>query len=251
MKRTSPLALLALTGLLLTACGGSETPQSGDTTKPTVTLTASPSNVQPGGTVTLTATASDNVGVFKVSFYRGTTLVNEDTTAPYTVTDTVPGTASSTLTYRAVASDAAGNSAEATATVKVDIDPNEPNDSVAASTLLNIGTPINGFIGGQDRDMDYFKFTATAGDMLKLTVKSTSIDPKSTLDPYVEILLADGKTVLEKDDDGGADLESEIRFNVPTTGTYYVALTSFDIHDDPKAKDDKPTNTYQIALTRR
>lgn len=99
--------------------------------------------------------------------------------------------------------------------------------------------------------MDYFKFSATEGDRLMLTVKSTSIDAKSTLDPYVQILLADGKTVLEKDDDGGADLESEIRLNVPQTGTYYVALTSFGIHDDSEATDDKLTNTYQIALTNR
>ncbi|CAM3243199.1 Uncharacterized protein DR_A0282 [Deinococcus saxicola] len=121
MKRSSPLAFLALTGFLLTACGGSETPQTGDTTKPTVSLTASPSSVQPGDTVTLTASASDNVGVFKVSFYQGTTLINEDSIAPYTATTTVDSAASGTVTYRAVASDAAGNTAEATATVSVNV----------------------------------------------------------------------------------------------------------------------------------
>jgi hypothetical protein len=87
--------------------------------------------------------------------------------------------------------------------------------------------------------------------MLKLTVKSVSVDPSSTLDPYVMILMPDGKTVLEKDDDGGAGLESEIRFNAPVAGTYTVVVTSFIIHDDPSATDDKATNTYQIALTRR
>lgn len=133
----------------------------------------------------------------------------------------------------------------------VRIDPNEPNDSVAAATSLLVGTPMNGTIAGQDRDMDYFKFSATEGDKLMLTVKSTSIDSKSTLDPYVQILMPDGKTVVEKDDDGGADLESAIRFNVPQTGTYYVALTSFDIYDDAEATDNKITNTYQIALTNR
>ena len=222
-----------------------------DTTKPTVQLEAAPKTVTFTGTVTLTSTASDNVGVTKVTFYKGTTVISNDTTAPYTFDDNVTAANNGTLSYRAVAADDAGNTAEATTTVKIDIDPNEPNDSVSAATALTVGKPVNGSIAGQARDMDYFKFDATAGDQLMLTVKTTSINPGSTLDPYVRILLADGNTVLEKDDDGGTALESEIRFNVPQTGTYYVALTSFDIQDDPKAADDTITNTYQIALTSR
>jgi hypothetical protein len=222
-----------------------------DVTKPTVSLIAVPAVVAAAGEITLTATASDNTGVTKVTFYRSDKEIGSDTTAPYEFKDSVTAADNGTLNYRAVAADAAGNTAEATATVKVDIDPNEPNDSVTAATPLVISTPINGSIAGQARDTDYFKFSVTAGERLRLTVKSTSINPGSTLDPYVEILLPDGKTVLEKDDDGGADLESEILFNVPQTGTYYVAVTSFDIHDDAQATDNKITNTYQIALTRR
>ncbi|QLG09772.1 pre-peptidase C-terminal domain-containing protein [Deinococcus sp. D7000] len=248
MKRSSPLAFLALTGLLLTACGSTA---PGDTTPPTITLTATPTTVAAAGSVTLTAEASDDMGVTKVTFYRGDTEINTDTVAPYEFKDNVTAAQNGDVVYRAVASDAAGNKGEATAAVTVRIDPNEPNDSVAAATSLLVGTPMNGTIAGQDRDMDYFKFSATEGDKLMLTVKSTSIDSKSTLDPYVQILMPDGKTVVEKDDDGGADLESAIRFNVPQTGTYYVALTSFDIYDDAEATDNKITNTYQIALTNR
>ncbi|AIZ44208.1 hypothetical protein QR90_02430 [Deinococcus radiopugnans] len=222
-----------------------------DVTKPTVSLKAVPTIVMAAGEISLTADASDNVGVTKVTFYRGDKEIGIDTTAPYEFKDSVTAADNGTLNYRAVAADAAGNSAEATAMVKVDIDPNEPNDSTATATPLMVGKPINGSIAGQDRDMDYFKFDAAEGDKLMLTVKSTSIDSNSTLDPYVQILMPDGKTVVEKDDDGGADLESAIRFNVPQKGTYYVALTSFDIYDDAEATDNKITNTYQIALTNR
>ena len=83
-----------------------------------------------------------------------------------------------------------------------------------------------------------------------MTVKG-AVFPGGTLDPYVMVLLADGKTVLEQDDDGGLGLDSEIRFNVPATGTYIIAVTSFAIHDDPAASDNLPTNLYQLALTRR
>lgn len=248
MNRLRMLSALALTGMMLASCG--PTP---DTTAPVVTLTATPEALVASGTINLTATASDEGGIRKVTFYRGTTVLCEDMQAPYACTDTVNAANNGTVTYRAVATDVAGNMAEATDSVTVAIaDANEPNDSIAAATTLTIdGTAINGAIAAQPRDMDYFKFDAAAGDMLKLTVKSVSVNSGSTLDPYVEILMPDGKTILEKDDDSGVGLESEIRFNAPATGTYTVIVTSFDIHDDPEAADDKATNTYQIALTRR
>ncbi|EYB67381.1 peptidase-like protein [Deinococcus phoenicis] len=324
-----------------------------DVEKPQVSLTATPQTLTAAGSVKLVATASDNVGVTKVTFYRGDTKIGEDTSAPYEATDNLTAANNGTVTYRAVAMDAAGNSATTTTTVTVNVpvtpppadttkpkvkvtaqpaqlllpgqvtftadvtddrgvvrvdfydngrlvladtaapyavsrtygyadngqhiitvraydqqgnmgetsltftvaigeaDALEPNDSIATPVSLNIGTPLQGTVFGQDRDFDYFKFDAEAGDMLKLTVKSVSVNPASTLDPYVMILMPDGKTVLEKDDDSGTGMESEIRFNVPQTGTYYVVVTSFDIHDEPDASDNKATNTYQIALTRR
>ncbi len=223
-----------------------------DVTKPTVSLTATPSTVTAAGNVTLTATASDNVGVTKVDFYDNDVLIGTDMTAPFSVARAYIYGDNGMHTIKAVASDAQGNVAETTTSVTVAIaDANEPNDSLAAATPLPIDMPLNGAIAAQGRDFDYFKFDAVSGDMLKLTVKSVSFDAKSTLDPYVQILMPDGKTVLEADDDGGVGLESEIRFNVPETGTYTVVVTSFDIHDNVQATDDKATNTYQIALTRR
>lgn len=127
----------------------------------------------------------------------------------------------------------------------------EPNDSAAAANLLTVGTRLNGRIAGQPRDVDSFKFSAEAGAQLRLTVLSVGVDPASTLDPYVQILLPDGFTVLEHDDDSGAGLESELRFNVTQSGTYFVTVTSFSIHDDEQASDDREGNTYQLALTRR
>lgn len=136
------------------------------------------------------------------------------------------------------------------------IDSNEPNDSVATAAPLEVGKPLNGAIAGQARDHDYFKFSAKAGDMLRLTVRGASAVPGSTLDPYVMILMPDGKTVLERDDDSGANMDSDIRFNVPADGTYTVVVTSFKIQEakglpGKEVSDDLPTNLYQISLTKR
>ncbi|WP_027463900.1 Ig-like domain-containing protein [Deinococcus ficus] len=224
-----------------------------DTTAPTVVGAAVPSILTMPGTATFTATATDDRGVTKVEFYDNGTLIATDTEAPYTTSRAYAFADNGVHTINFKAYDAQGNVGTESAIVTVAItDANEPNDSIDLATTLTIGgTPIDGTVAGQGRDMDYFKFDAAAGDMLKLTVKSVSVNSGSTLDPYVEILMPDGKTILEKDDDSGVGLESEIRFNAPATGTYTVIVTSFDIHDDPEAADDKATNTYQIALTRR
>ena len=54
---------------------------SADTTKPTVSLGTSSTNVTTAGSITLTATASDNVGVTKVEFLDGSSKLGEDSSA--------------------------------------------------------------------------------------------------------------------------------------------------------------------------
>jgi hypothetical protein len=84
---------------------------SSDATAPTVSASESGSS----GTITLSATASDNVGVTKVEFYVDGVLKGTDTATPFTMT-----LASSTLTngshsLTAKAYDAAGNVGSSTA----------------------------------------------------------------------------------------------------------------------------------------
>src|SRR6185503_18636590 len=64
-----------------------------DTTPPSVSIT-SPLNgatVKHGGTITIAASASDNVGITKVVFSYNNTVLTTDTTAPYTAPWSVPG----------------------------------------------------------------------------------------------------------------------------------------------------------------
>ena len=93
----------------LTVTVSNTTAPAPDTTAPTITLTA-PTAGAVSGTVTVTATASDNIGVAGVQFLLdGALLGAEDTTTPYSVSwDTTTATnASHTLLARA--RDAAGN----------------------------------------------------------------------------------------------------------------------------------------------
>jgi hypothetical protein len=106
-----------------------------DTTPPTVSLTSPAAGATVSGTITVTATASDNVGVAGVQFLLdGAALGAEDTTSPYSVSwnTTTAVNGSHTLSVRA--RDVAGNQTT-TATVAVTVNnvaPPPPTGLVAA-----------------------------------------------------------------------------------------------------------------------
>ena len=81
----------------------------GDSTAPTTTLTAPTSGSVISGTLLVSATAMDNVGVTKVEFYAGTTLLGSDTTAPYSVQWNTTPVANGAYSLISKAYDAAGN----------------------------------------------------------------------------------------------------------------------------------------------
>ena len=78
-----------------------------DNSAPTVSLTAPAAGANVKGTVSVTASASDNVGVSKVEFYVDGVLKGTDTTSPYRYS-WVTGTNGSYTIY-AKAYDAAEN----------------------------------------------------------------------------------------------------------------------------------------------
>src|ERR1041384_2997621 len=85
-------------------------PQPVDNTSPTAALTSPTNGATVSGTLTLSGTASDNVGVTRVEFYRdATNLLGTVTTAPYSWsfnTTTIPNGSHS---FTCKAYDAAGN----------------------------------------------------------------------------------------------------------------------------------------------
>jgi hypothetical protein len=86
------------------------TNQTSDTTAPTVSLTTPAAGATVGGTVTISATAADNIGVTAVQFtLNGVNLGSADTTAPYAISWSTTGAANGSHALRAIARDAAGN----------------------------------------------------------------------------------------------------------------------------------------------
>lgn len=130
-----------------------------DTTAPTVAVTAPANSAIVSGTVSVTASASDNVGVSKVEFYVNSILAATDTVSPFAYSWNTALAANGTYSIMAKAYDSAGNvgqSVYVSTTVKNTITPpagtltavfgnaagsNYPN--TVADTYLNLNTGVN------------------------------------------------------------------------------------------------------------
>ena len=120
-------------------------PPPADTTPPAVSVTSPANGATISGTVTLTASASDNVGVVGVQFQLdGVNGGTEDRTAPYSVSFDTTTTSDGSHTITAIARDAAGNRAtSAPVTVTVANGPPPPPPDTTPPTV-SITSPANG-----------------------------------------------------------------------------------------------------------
>ena len=117
----------------------SPAPQSGDTTPPTVSLTAPTAGSTLGGTHDVTANASDNDAVTGVQFkLDGADLGAEDTSAPYSVSWNTTTATNGTHTLTAVARDPSGNVATSSA-VPVTVSNNGPPPGLVAAYGFDAG----------------------------------------------------------------------------------------------------------------
>jgi hypothetical protein len=115
-----------------------------DTTPPAVSMTAPANGSTASGTITVSASASDNVGVAGVQFeLDGSALGTEDATPPYSMSWDTTTVANGSHTLTAVARDAAGNSTTASAvTVTVSNSTQPPPDTTPPSVSMT--APANG-----------------------------------------------------------------------------------------------------------
>jgi len=123
-----------------------------DYSNPTISLDSPSASTHIHGTVSLTATATDNNAVSGVKFYANNTLIgSEDTTSPYSVSWDTTATSSESKTLVAVARDSAGNYSTSTS-VLITVD-NEtpstpiittPSGSTNSATITISGTAESG-----------------------------------------------------------------------------------------------------------
>ena len=111
-----------------------------DRVSPVVNL-AVPSQVQSASPLSVTAQASDNMGVARVSFYVDELKVQESTAEPHRLDYNAPDEAGRSLTVRAVAEDVAGNQGEDTVQVPIVVAPDTTPPVIEALNLPPTAAP--------------------------------------------------------------------------------------------------------------
>ena len=104
-----------------------------DTTPPAVSISSPANGATVSGNISISANASDNVGVVGVQFQLdGANLGAEDTTSPYSTSWNTSTATNGAHTLRAIARDAAGNKATASVSVTVSNDTAPPTTSITS-----------------------------------------------------------------------------------------------------------------------
>lgn len=205
--------------LIATLSGG------GDVTPPTAVSITAPSAGTVSGTISVTATASDNVGVFGVQMkLDGVSLGAEDLASPYTTSWNTTTASNGSHTLTAVARDAAGNSTTSTGVV---VTVSNGGGDVTPPTGVAITSPTSGAtVSGT------INVTATASDnvgvvgvQLKVDNVNTSTEDTTPPSPFtiswnttassngVHLL-----TVLARDAAGNTTLSSQVSVTVSNGG---------------------------------
>ncbi len=195
-----------------------------DTTAPTVAITAPAASSTISGTVALTASSSDNIGVAGVTFLIDNTVVGvEDTTAPYSINVNTTGIANGSHTIRARARDAAGNLATSSA---ITVTVNNTSTTTPGTNLVTNGNfetagtggnPANWNRGGWGTNTRTYTYPSTgfSGNGASLTVTGfTNGDAKWYFTP---IAVTPG-TAYTISDRYNSNIASQVVVQVTSTG---------------------------------
>ena len=195
----------------------------GDTTPPSVTAAVNGTT----GTITFSATASDNIGVTQVEFWLDGALRDIDTTSPYAIDVNSTQLTNGTHSLVAKAYDAAGNtttSAPVSFTVNNVVDAAdevEPNNTIAAANALGSRNQLTGFIGSA-ADIDFFKVTLAANQRLRVDMTG----PTSASIDYDLYVVKSTGTGLARSEAVGST-ESLTYQNGATAQTVYIKVMSY------------------------
>ena len=209
---------------------------STDSTAPTATASVSGS----AGNLTLSATASDNVGVSRVDFLIDSVVKGSDSSSPYSISfdSTTLTNGSHSLVARAY--DAAGNSGASSAvsfTVSnagATLAETESNGTIAnANTVASTQTTVTGTMGNTS-DIDYFKVTLAANRTLRVDM----VGPAAN-DYDLYLVNASGTSLASSE--GTTSSETLSYTNGSSTQTVYIKVISFS--------GSSTTQLYTLSLS--
>jgi len=121
----------------------------------------------------------------------------------------------------------------------MDSDNNSPEN---AQPML-LGTSVSAVIC-PEQDIDYYRFTALAGEQLLVDINARTLSPVSLLDSYVYLLDGDGRSLIFENDDEQyiVKKDSLLSYKIQRTGTYYLKVMPWNY------PVGSPQHTYELVL---
>lgn len=118
----------------------------------------------------------------------------------------------------------------------------EPNDTFENAQKLAVPTVVTGPFNHPARDIETFRFTATAGERLTITTQTRSLG----LSPDLRISLYDSRRKQLATAEGTPGLleDERIDFTLPASGDYYIKLHDADYENIGW------TNDYTLVISR-
>lgn len=210
-----------------------------DTTAPSVSATESGSS----GTITFSATASDNVGVAKVEFYVDGALKGTDTAAPWSLAFDSTALANGAHTLTAKAFDAAGNAGTSAGVAfsvsnAVSTTFNEAEGNGSLSTANAVGDGVTRIVGyvGSPTDQDFFRIVVGAGRTVTVAMTGPALD-------YDLYLLNAAGSVLKSSAGSTATESVSYTNSTASAATFYVKVVGW-------SGAFSTTSPYTMALSR-
>ena len=105
----------------------------------------------------------------------------------------------------------------------------ESNDTTATAQFITTFTPFGGAVAIDGTkgvgDVDWYQFNFAANSTLLISTIGSSTVPLP--DTQLQLVAADGVTIIEFDDDDGPGLLSSLNVTGLAAGTYYIGVSSF------------------------
>lgn len=186
-----------------------------DTTPPTVDITSPTDGATVSDTITIEASASDNVAVDYVEFYVDGSLLGTDTTSPYQASLDTTTLSDGSHSITAKAYDTSGNTAEDSITINVD------NSGAPSDTMYVYSIEM------WYEEVTWWWWVIGYDVFIKVTVHDANGNPLSGVTVDLSLQLPGGSTTTGSADTG-ADGSVTFTYEEGDSGTYTATVTNLE-----------------------
>jgi hypothetical protein len=109
-------------------------------------------------------------------------------------------------------------------------DPYEPNNLPRDAYLISYGDMLENGVINPAGDLDYFKFTGTAGDTITIDIDTQILG--SELDSYLYLYDVDSVTELESNDDWAGYDSRIMNYVLPSSGVFFIKVEEYEHPDE-------------------